>query len=141
MVTIAEDQDGRIDQAHLAPRTGAVRGAAAEDRQLLGRQQRDRHRLGHRRHLAAAAPHGALAFWDFAAAAPYVQIEMNLRGAGRIGALAYKDAVFISPHKFIGGPGTPGVLVVKRQLLTNTVPTVPGGGTVSLRRARPGTPT
>ena len=41
------------------------------------------------------------------------------------------DAVFISPHKFIGGPGTPGVLVVKTGLLTNRVPTVPGGGTVS----------
>jgi selenocysteine lyase/cysteine desulfurase len=74
---------------------------------------------------------GALALWDFAAAAPYVQIEMNLRGEGDAGHLAYKDAVFISPHKFIGGPGTPGVLVVKRHLLTNTVPTVPGGGTVS----------
>ena len=45
--------------------------------------------------------------------------------------LAYKDAIFLSPHKFIGGPGTPGVLVAKRQLLRNRVPTVPGGGTVS----------
>ncbi|HEV2873405.1 MAG TPA: aminotransferase class V-fold PLP-dependent enzyme, partial [Actinomycetota bacterium] len=39
--------------------------------------------------------------------------------------------VFLSPHKFIGGPGTPGVLVVRRALLTNRVPTVPGGGTVA----------
>ncbi|MDH4115890.1 MAG: aminotransferase class V-fold PLP-dependent enzyme, partial [Acidimicrobiia bacterium] len=45
--------------------------------------------------------------------------------------LDYKDAVFISPHKFIGGPGTPGILVVRRELLTNRVPSVPGGGTVS----------
>jgi selenocysteine lyase/cysteine desulfurase len=66
--------------------------------------------------------HGALAFWDFAAAAPYVEIDM----AG--GAF---DAVFLSPHKFIGGPGTPGVLVVDRALLTNTVPDVVGGGTVA----------
>ena len=43
---------------------------------------------------------------------------------------AYKDAVFLSPHKFVGGPGTPGVLVVRRDLLRNRVPTVPGGGTV-----------
>ena len=43
----------------------------------------------------------------------------------------HKDAVFISPHKFIGGPGTPGVLVVRRELLTNRVPVVPGGGTVA----------
>ena len=45
--------------------------------------------------------------------------------------LAYKDAVFISPHKMIGGPGTPGVLVARRELFTNTVPAVPGGGTVA----------
>ena len=71
--------------------------------------------------------HGALAFWDCAAAAPYDDIAMSdpARPAG------YKDAVFVSPHKFIGGPGTPGVLAVRRELLTNRVPTVPGGGTVS----------
>jgi hypothetical protein len=44
---------------------------------------------------------------------------------------AYKDAIFLSPHKFIGGPGTPGVLVVRRSLLRNRVPDVPGGGTVA----------
>ncbi len=43
----------------------------------------------------------------------------------------YKDAVFISPHKYIGGPGTPGVLVVRKDLLRNRVPAVPGGGTVA----------
>jgi hypothetical protein len=45
--------------------------------------------------------------------------------------LAYKDAVFISPHKLIGGPGTPGVLIARRELFTNAVPSVPGGGTVA----------
>ena len=45
--------------------------------------------------------------------------------------LAAKDAVFISPHKFIGGPGTPGVLVARRELFRNRVPSVPGGGTVA----------
>ena len=64
--------------------------------------------------------HGALAFWDYAAAGPYVDIRV---GAG-------KDAVFLSPHKFMGGPQTPGVLVVRRDLIRNAVPTVPGGGTV-----------
>jgi len=64
--------------------------------------------------------HGALSFWDFAAAAPYVDISM-----------ADKDAIYLSPHKFIGGPSTPGVLVVRRELLTNRVPHVPGGGTVA----------
>ena len=66
--------------------------------------------------------YGALAFWDYAAAAPYVDIDMN--GANP------KDAVFISPHKFIGGPGTPGLLVIKKALLKNAVPSTVGGGTV-----------
>ena len=67
--------------------------------------------------------HGALSFWDFAAAAPYVDIEMR--------SPSTHGAIFISPHKFIGGPGTPGVLVARRDLLKNRVPSVPGGGTVS----------
>jgi selenocysteine lyase/cysteine desulfurase len=64
--------------------------------------------------------HGALSFWDFAAAAPYVDIEMY-GGADR-DPLSYKDAIFLSPHKLIGGPSTPGVLVVRRELLRNRVP-------------------
>jgi selenocysteine lyase/cysteine desulfurase len=71
--------------------------------------------------------HGALSFWDFAAAAPYVDISMYDAEE----PLGYKDAVFLSPHKFIGGPSTPGVLVVRRELMTNRVPDVPGGGTVA----------
>ena len=71
--------------------------------------------------------HGALSFWDFAAAAPYVDITMCPADE----PLAYKDAVFLSPHKLIGGPGTPGVLAVRRALVRNAVPTVPGGGTVA----------
>jgi selenocysteine lyase/cysteine desulfurase len=73
--------------------------------------------------------YGALSFWDFAAAAPYIAIEMD--GPGDGDPLSYKDAVFLSPHKLIGGPSTPGVLVVRRELLTNRVPDVPGGGTVA----------
>jgi hypothetical protein len=47
------------------------------------------------------------------------------------GAGDHKDAVFFSPHKFIGGPQTPGVLVVRRDLVARQVPTVPGGGTIA----------
>ena len=77
--------------------------------------------------------HGALSFWDFAAAAPYIDIEMYSGGPSDRAAqpLAYKDAIFLSPHKFIGGPSTPGVLVARRELFTNRVPDVPGGGTVA----------
>lgn len=64
--------------------------------------------------------YGAIACWDYAAAAPYVELSMD--GV---------DAMFLSPHKMIGGPSTPGVLVVRRHLLVNRVPDVPGGGTVA----------
>jgi len=70
--------------------------------------------------------HGALSFFDFAAAAPYVDIDMAPADSA-----ARLDAVFLSPHKLIGGPGTPGVLGVRRELVTNRVPSVPGGGTVA----------
>jgi selenocysteine lyase/cysteine desulfurase len=63
--------------------------------------------------------HGAIAFFDYASAGPYLPIDMT-----------GKDAVFLSPHKFVGGPGTPGVLVAKRALLSRAVPTVPSGGTI-----------
>jgi selenocysteine lyase/cysteine desulfurase len=74
---------------------------------------------------------GALAFWDYAAAAPYVGIDMNPMTEGENENESYsKDAIFISPHKFVGGPGTPGVLIVKKSLMNNRVPAMPGGGTV-----------
>ncbi len=74
--------------------------------------------------------HGALCFWDYAAAGPYLPIEMNPSPDVEDGHLAYKDAVFLSPHKLPGGPGTPGVLVAKRRLFANQVPALPGGGTI-----------
>ncbi|UIZ27694.1 hypothetical protein KXD40_005907 [Peronospora effusa] len=69
--------------------------------------------------------HGALACWDYATCAPYMPIDMNPSDP-----MTYKDAIFFSGHKFIGGPGSPGVLVVKKMHMKNEVPTMPGGGTV-----------
>jgi selenocysteine lyase/cysteine desulfurase len=120
VVVIHEDADGHIDRAHLEAelarfasrplKIGSFSAASnvtgiASDTQGISQLLHD---------------HGALSFWDYAAAGPYVQIGM-----------AGKDAVFMSPHKFIGGPQTPGVLVVKRALLVNRVPAHPGGGTVA----------
>ena len=68
--------------------------------------------------------HGALAFFDYACAGPYVRIDM------RVNNVSYKDAVFISTHKFIGGPGSPGLLIARKELFSNPVPSIPGGGTV-----------
>ena len=72
--------------------------------------------------------HDALACWDYAAAAPYVEIAMTTRRD--VDPLGVKDAVFLSPHKMVGGPGSPGVLAIRRDLVRNPVPVVPGGGTV-----------
>ncbi|KAJ0410259.1 hypothetical protein P43SY_002591 [Pythium insidiosum] len=74
--------------------------------------------------------HGALSFWDYATCAPYVKIDMNPIVQGPLRPYVYKDAVFLSGHKFVGGPNSPGVLICKKRLLGNAVPTAPGGGTV-----------
>jgi selenocysteine lyase/cysteine desulfurase len=130
VVVIDEDRNGRIDEEHLERELEAF-----EDRPLkIGSFSAASNVTGIVSNIHALTvllhTHGALAFWDFAAAAPYVKIEMNPGGDGA-DTLGAKDAIFISPHKFVGGPGTPGVLVVKRALVTNRVPTNPGGGTVS----------
>ncbi|MFR9796935.1 aminotransferase class V-fold PLP-dependent enzyme [Streptomyces sp. MS06] len=128
VVVVDEDRDGHIDLASLE---SALRRHA--DRPLLiGSFSAASNVTGiltdTERIAALLHAHGALSFWDYAAAAPYVPIRAaeSAPGAGD-----HKDALFFSPHKFVGGPQTPGVLVVRRDLVVNAVPTVPGGGTVS----------
>ncbi|AXT84370.1 aminotransferase [Aeromicrobium sp. A1-2] len=129
VVSIPADGDGHIDLAQLEAEL-----IAHADRPLkIGSFSAASNVTGIISDTAAISSllhrHGALSFWDFAAAAPYVEIEMNGPDADDLDC--YKDAIFLSPHKFIGGPSTPGVLVVRRDLLTNRVPDVPGGGTVT----------
>ncbi|QVK19329.1 aminotransferase class V-fold PLP-dependent enzyme [Mycoplasmatota bacterium] len=70
--------------------------------------------------------HHGLAFFDFAASGPYVEINMNKDEN------CYFDAIFLSPHKFVGGPGSAGILVINKNLYSILYPpTVAGGGTVS----------
>lgn len=70
---------------------------------------------------------GGLCFVDFACSAPYIEIDMHPEHDPE----AYLDAIFLSPHKFLGGPGTSGVLVFNKKLYRNEVPDNPGGGTVT----------
>lgn len=65
-------------------------------------------------------------FVDFACSAPYVEVDMH--PADPEMAL---DAVFFSPHKFLGGPGTPGIMIFNKKFYENEIPDVAGGGTVS----------
>lgn len=68
---------------------------------------------------------GALSVWDYAGGGPYLPIDMGGNGA------VPKDAIVVSPHKFPGGPGASGVLVVNRASVRRRAPSAPGGGTVS----------
>jgi selenocysteine lyase/cysteine desulfurase len=68
---------------------------------------------------------GGICFVDFAASAPYVKIDMHPPDP-----LEHLDAIYYSPHKFLGGPGTPGVLIFNASLYNSAVPDNPGGGTV-----------
>jgi selenocysteine lyase/cysteine desulfurase len=158
VITIFEDSDGQIDQEHLEEQLKIYKHrplligsfSAASNVTGISSQTYEVTALLHK--------YNALSFWDFAAAAPYVTIEMNPSRSSQESVARSqakqelrspegspvssprihpgdkdfsKDAIFISPHKFIGGPGTPGVLVVKKKLLTNRVPSEPGGGTVA----------
>lgn len=79
-------------------------------------------------HKIAALIHkyNGLCFVDFACSAPYVDINMHPENKEES-----LDAVFFSPHKFLGGPGSSGVLLFNKKLYKNTIPDNPGGGTVT----------
>ena len=126
LVTIREDRDGHVDLE-------ALEAALREHRDrplVIGAFSAASNVTGILTDTDAVTEllhrYGALAVWDYAAAAPYVDIDMHPENP----AIA-KDAVVLSPHKFVGGPGTPGVLIIRRDLLANTVPVVVGGGTVA----------
>jgi selenocysteine lyase/cysteine desulfurase len=128
VVRIDEDIDGHIDFAALDAQLHAYAdrplriGAFSAASNVTGIVT-DTHGITKLLHR-----HNALAVWDFAAAAPYVDIEMNPHDGD---PETRKDAIVLSPHKFIGGPGTPGVLIVRKELAANRVPDVVGGGTVA----------
>jgi selenocysteine lyase/cysteine desulfurase len=136
VVTIPEDADGHVDLAALEEAL-----LATADRPLrIGSFSAASNVTGILTETRAVSVllhrHGALAFWDCAAAAPYIDIAMAPHRPAPDGDTAeahldHKDAVFVSPHKLVGGPGTPGLLLARRDLFTNVVPSVPGGGTVA----------
>jgi selenocysteine lyase/cysteine desulfurase len=69
--------------------------------------------------------HNGYCFVDFAGSAPYVNIDLHPADTNE-----RLDAIFFSPHKFLGGPGSAGVLVFSKNLYKNEIPDTPGGGTV-----------
>ena len=128
VVPIGEDSQGQVDLAALADALDAYRERPLKIGSFSAASNVTGIRTGIEALTRLLHAKGALSFWDFAAAAPYVQLDMNPDPADPAVCM---DAMLLSPHKFVGGPGTPGILVIKRKLLNNRVPAEPGGGTVA----------
>ncbi|TVU51287.1 hypothetical protein EJB05_02698, partial [Eragrostis curvula] len=128
VVEIGVDDDGLIDVAALRR---ALASPEYADRPMLGSFSACSNVTGimtDTRELARVLhEHGAFACFDFAASGPYVKIDM------KSGEIDGYDAVFLSPHKFVGGPGTPGILLMNKALyrLNAQPPSTCGGGTVA----------
>ncbi len=132
VVEVELDEHGHIDLNHLRLLLTDPRYAS---RQKIGSFSAASNVTGLKSpvHEIAAILHryGALAFFDYAASAPYVPINMHPADATPEQDTSL-DAIFISPHKFIGGPGSSGILVFNKSLYDRRLPpTVSGGGTVS----------
>ena len=154
VVSVQLDQDGGIDLKHLER---LLQKPAYQGRMRIGSFSAASNVTGIKSpvHEIAALLHryDAIACFDYAASAPYVQIDMN-PPVGQHDGDASLDAIFISPHKFLGGPGSSGILVFNERLYHRELPpTVSAGGTVDYvgpthqdfiphieEREKPGTP-
>ncbi|MFS3134744.1 aminotransferase class V-fold PLP-dependent enzyme [Gluconacetobacter sacchari] len=124
IVEIDEAAEGGPDLAQLA----AALAAAGPDRLKIGAFSAASNVTGIVTDTDAVTAllkaHGARAVWDYAGGGPYLPIDM------KPGTPWEKDAVVISPHKFIGGPGASGITIVRDEAVTLRRPVVTGGGTV-----------
>lgn len=112
-----EDLDSKLSESRFRNRTTFASFSAGSNITGVRSPVYDMARICHRHHTPI--------FFDFAAVAPYVEIDMN-RDTD-----AYFDAIFFSPHKFLGGPGSSGILVLNAALYrADLPPTTAGGGTV-----------
>ncbi|MBT8047637.1 MAG: aminotransferase class V-fold PLP-dependent enzyme [Xanthomonadales bacterium] len=131
VVEVRLDADGCIDLGHLET---LLQDPAYQGRMRIGSFSAASNVTGMRTPVHEIAvmlhDHGAMACFDYAASAPYVKIDMN-PPAEKYAGDASLDAVFISPHKFLGGPGASGVLVFNQRIYhAELPPSVSAGGTV-----------
>ncbi len=154
VVEVRMDSDGAIDLGHLE---SLLQEPAYRGRKRIGSFSAASNVTGMISPVHEIASllhqHDAIAGFDYAASAPYVEIDMN-PAAGKYPGDASLDAVFISPHKFLGGPGATGVLVFNQRIYHRELPpSVSAGGTVDYvgptsqdfissieEREKPGTP-
>lgn len=125
VVVLRPDANGLVDPDHLETELarhehrGVKIGAFTACSNVTGI------RTPYHRLAAAMHRHGGICFVDFAASAPYQQIDMHPADPDE-----RLDGIFFSPHKFLGGPGSSGILIFDSRLYHNRVPDSPGGGTV-----------
>ena len=129
VVEVRLDADGGLDLVHLEE---LLRAPQYQARVRIGSFSAASNVTGMRTPVQAIArllhAHGAIVCFDYAASAPYVQIDMNPPCAEGDASI---DAVFISPHKYLGGPGSSGVLVFNKRIYQeHLAPTIAAGGTV-----------
>ncbi len=123
---ILPDEDGLIDMNHLDTllqkyKDREVKIASVTSCSNVTGIKTDYHRIARLMHQ-----HGGLCFVDFACSAPYQDIDMHPEDEDE-----RLDAIYFSPHKFLGGPGSSGVLIFNKELYKNKVPDHVGGGTVA----------
>jgi len=126
VVKIGLDQHGQIDLKNLQER---LSDSKYKNRQKMSSFSAGSNITGLKTKVYDIArichENNSFVFFDFAAIAPYVEINMNKDDT------AYFDAIFFSPHKFLGGPGSSGILVFNENIYRQDLPpTVAGGGTV-----------
>jgi len=131
VIEVKLNAEGNVDLGHLE---ALLQEPVYQDRLRIGSFSAASNVTGMRSpvHEIAALLHryDAIACFDFAASAPYVEIDMN-PPSDRYAGDASLDAIFISPHKFLGGPGSSGVLVFNQRLYHSELPpSVSAGGTV-----------
>lgn len=122
---INPDQEGRVDLTHLEElldkyRDRSMKVASVTACSNVTGLETPYAEIAARMHRA-----GGVCFVDYACSAPYMNIDMHPSDPEQ-----YLDAVLFSPHKFLGGPGSSGVLLFNRKLYHRTIPDNPGGGTV-----------
>ncbi|MFH4979786.1 hypothetical protein AB6A40_006495 [Gnathostoma spinigerum] len=124
--TVCESEEGQIDLTDLESTLKFIMERKGQDVTVIGCFSAASNITGIINNIEEVTTllkrWNCLAFWDYASAAPYVNINMNLS--------APKDAIYFSGHKFIGGVQTPGVLIVKKNLVRSRIPMRIGGGTV-----------
>jgi selenocysteine lyase/cysteine desulfurase len=129
-IEVRMDASGNIDLGHLEE---LLQDPAYQNRIRIGSFSAASNVTGMRSDVRSIAillhAHNAIACFDFAACAPYVEIDMNPEAVGNEDPSI--DAIFISPHKFLGGPGSSGVLIFNERIYHRELPpSVSAGGTV-----------